>query len=119
MSSLQFPNYLVRHRKSLGLSQADVAFLLGSKRGEKVSRHEAFVREPSLRDALAYEAIYKRTPSEIFDGLYHQIEREVAERAKSLAASTAGRTPGVRNVQRHKVLEGLADMGCREAHNQQ
>ena len=48
-------------------------------------RYERFAREPSLATALAYEAIFKRSVSELFSGLYRKGEREVAKRAKLLA----------------------------------
>ena len=88
MSSPQLPNYLKANRKRLALSQDEVAFLLGSRTGAKVCRYERFAREPSLETALAYEAIYKRTVSEIFGGLYQKVEREVSERATILTQRT-------------------------------
>ena len=81
------PNYLRTNRKHISLSQEEVAFLLGFKgedKGIKVCRDEKFAREPSLQMALAYEAIYGRPVRELFAGLYEQIEKEVAERAKVL-----------------------------------
>ena len=81
------PNYLLTQRKRLSLSQEEVGFLLGitgMHKGNKVCRDEKFTREPSLQDALAYEAIYDRPVRELFAGLYQQAEREVAARAKLL-----------------------------------
>ncbi len=48
-------------------------------------RYERFLREPSLKTALAYEAIFKRSVSELFGGLYQKAERDVAGRARTLA----------------------------------
>ena len=87
MSSYSLTNYLRTNRKRLVLLQEEVAFLLGFKgedKGIKVCRDEKFAREPSLQMALAYEAIYGRPVRELFAGLYQQIEKEVAERAKVL-----------------------------------
>lgn len=103
MSSTLLPNYLLSNRKRLGLSQEDVAFLLGTQSGAKVSRHERFAREPGLRAALAYEAIYQRSAGELFSGLYGEVAREVATRAKALAAQT-----GHRQTQRRQVLAAIA-----------
>jgi transcriptional regulator with XRE-family HTH domain len=89
MASPQLPNYLIRNRKRLALSQTEVAFLIGARSGEKVSRHERFLRVPNLETALAYEAIYKRSISELFPGLYQKVEQEVAVRAKIQADKTA------------------------------
>jgi len=65
-----------------------VGFLLGisgMNKGEKVCRDENFAREPSLQDALAYEAIYGVSVRELFAGRYQQAEKEVATRAKILS----------------------------------
>jgi transcriptional regulator with XRE-family HTH domain len=81
----QLPNYLRSNRKRLALSQEEVAFLLGSQSGAKVSRYEQFAREPSLKTALALEMIFQRSASELFGGLYQKVETEVAPRARTLA----------------------------------
>lgn len=86
MTSLQLPNYLRSNRKRLALSQDEVAFLLGTRSGARVCRDERFVREPSLKTALAYEAIFQKPARELFSGLYQEIEQEVAGRAKTLVA---------------------------------
>ena len=82
------PNYLQSQRKRLALTQEEVGFLLGISgltKGEKVCRDENFVREPSLQDALAYEAIYGQPVRELFAGVYQQAEQAVAARAKILS----------------------------------
>ena len=84
----QLPNYLLSNRKRLALSQGEVAFLLGTKSGAKVSRYERFDREPSLETVLALEVIYQRSASELFGGLYQKVEQEVMARAKELAERT-------------------------------
>jgi hypothetical protein len=110
MDSAQLPNYLLANRKRLGLSQVDVAFLLAAESGEKVCRHERFLRSPSLENALAYEAIYKRTASELFSGMYRKIEREVGVRAKSLAEKMRDRKHTRRNVHKCRILADIAGL---------
>lgn len=81
------PNYLQSQRKRFSLSQEEVGFLLGitgMNKGEKVCRDENFAREPSLQDALAYEAIYGLPVRELFAGRYQQIVQDVAGRARFL-----------------------------------
>ena len=107
MSSPQLTNYLRTNRNRLALWQEETAFLLGftgEDKGIKVCRDEKFTREPSLRSALAYEAIYGRPVRELYAGLYQQIEREVAERAKILTY----RKVGNQNPKRHLTLINLA-----------
>lgn len=107
MSSPQLTNYLRTNRNRLALWQEETAFLLGFQgedKGAKVCRDEKFTREPSLRSALAYEAIYGRPVRELFAGLYQQVEQEVAERAKILSY----RKNGNQNPKRNQALTNLA-----------
>jgi transcriptional regulator with XRE-family HTH domain len=76
-------NYLLSNRKRLGLSQEEVAFLMGAQSGAKISRYERFAREPSLATALALEVIYQKPASELFGGLYQKVQRDVVARAKN------------------------------------
>lgn len=101
MSSTQLPNYLLSNRKRLALSQGEVAFLLGTKSGAKVSRYERFAREPNLETALAFEVIFQRPASELFGGLYQKVEQEVAARATILAERT--------DRQKRQVLTNIAN----------
>lgn len=87
----QLPNYLRTHRKRLGLSQEEVAFLLGTRHGDKVCRYERFIRQASLEAALACEVIFQKSVRDLFFGLYQKIERNVAARAKVLSHRTARR----------------------------
>jgi transcriptional regulator with XRE-family HTH domain len=102
------PNYLLSNRKRSALSQEDVSFLLGTQSGAKVCRHERFAREPSLRTALAYEVIYQRSASELFSGLYGEVEREVAQRAQKLASEGGSSNPNRQTDQRHLTLAAIA-----------
>jgi transcriptional regulator with XRE-family HTH domain len=102
------PNHLRAHRKRLGLSQEDVAFLLGMGDGAKVCRDERFARRTSLETALAYEAVYKRPVSELFAGLYERIEEEVAARSKILAQRAEHRKPNRRTARQRDTPADLA-----------
>lgn len=108
MTSLQLPNYLLSNRKRLALSQEEVAFLLGTENGQQVCRHERFAREPNLETAFAYEAIFKRSASELFSGLYQKVEQEVAARAKILAQRTHRGQSNRRMIHKRQILADLA-----------
>ena len=108
MASPPLTNYLVANRKRLVLSQAEVACLLGVETPGQVSRQERFHREPSLADALAYEVIYQRSASELFSGLYQQVEREVAARAKKLILKTDQRKANRRTAHKRQTLAAIA-----------
>ena len=108
MPSTQLPNYLRANRKRLALSQEEVAFLLGTQSGAKVSRYEQFVRVPSLETALACEVIFQRSASELFGGLYQKVERQVAERAKALSRQTERGKLTRPTAQKRQALSQLA-----------
>src|SRR4051812_16700978 len=107
MTSSQLPNYLRANRKRLALSQDEVAFLLGTRSGAKVSRYEHFVRVPSLETALAYEVIFKRSISELFGGLYQKAEKEIGQRAKILTYRKESK-PSRQTARKHEALTELA-----------
>ena len=108
MTSPLLQNHLRANRKILALSQDEVAFLLGTENGTKVCRYEQFVRMPSLETALAYEAIFKKSVSELFPGLYQKAEQKVAARAKTLVERTGRAKSNQRVARKREVLAGLA-----------
>jgi len=77
-------NYLKAFRKRSALSQEDVAYLLGTQSGAKVCRYERFAQEPGLRTALAFEVMFQKSISELFPGLFEEIQKDVRARAKKL-----------------------------------
>lgn len=85
-------HYLLTHRKRAGLSQEELAFLLGSKSGTKVSRHEQERREPSLKTALAYAAVYGVPVEDLFSGLALTAELKVIGRKQALLIRLRGIT---------------------------
>ncbi len=107
MTSPQLTNYLLSNRKRLSLSQDEVAFLLGALSGAKVCRYERFSREPSLETALAYEVIFQRPVSELFPGLYQEIEQKVAERAKGLHNSRSRRKASLQTARKLEALGAI------------
>ena len=84
MPSRKFPNYLRTIRKRSGLSQDEVAFLIGGHSGGKVSRYEHFNRVPSLQTACAYEVIFGVPVSQLFAGMFEKVRRSTARRAYML-----------------------------------
>ncbi len=86
MASKRLPHYLLNCRKRTALSQDDVAFLLGVESGTKVCRHERFIRLPLLEAALGYEVIFKKPISELFPGLFAEVEHGIQARAMVLHA---------------------------------
>ena len=105
----KLPNYLRAHRKRLGLSQNDVAYLLGAESGAKVCRYERFNRLPGLETILAYCAIFDRTTSELFAGLHDRIEYDIALRAQKLLEQSKAQKATRQNVRKQKTLAQLVE----------
>ena len=78
------PNYLRMYRKQRGLSQRDIAFLLGSRVSSVVSRYERRHRAPQLRTALAFSIMMECAVAELFAGVQREVEKAVRKRAKVL-----------------------------------
>jgi transcriptional regulator with XRE-family HTH domain len=87
--SARLENYLVTYRKRAGFTQDEVAFLLGSQSGAKVSRYERRVRRPNLETVFAYEALFGVPARELFAGLFEKVEKEALDRAQQLIQSLA------------------------------
>jgi transcriptional regulator with XRE-family HTH domain len=86
--SYKLENYLRTYRKRSGLSQDEMAFLLGCQNGTKVSRYERFARKPNLETLFAYEVVFGAPARELFAGVYHIVHygtdsKELSQTAKS------------------------------------
>lgn len=86
MSSRKFENTLRTHRKRSGLSQREVAYLLGWETEAQLSRYERRRVLPRLETVLACQAIFGAPISELFPGPYETIAAAVKRRAQRLAS---------------------------------
>lgn len=77
-------NYLRMHRRRAGLTQGDIAYLLGACSGSKVSRYERFARRPTLETALALEIILGVPVADLFAGVREELEPDIKRRARRL-----------------------------------
>ena len=84
MPKSPFPNYLRTFRKRSGLSQDEVAFLLGGENGGMVSRYEQFNRVPSLETACDLEVLFRIPVRDLFAGTFADRNRRMAQRARLL-----------------------------------
>lgn len=66
-------NYVRTRRKHAGLSQRELATILGYCDEGVVSRHELFRSVPPLLIALGYEVIFQTSISDLFPGLKETI----------------------------------------------
>src|SRR5439155_20600695 len=84
MATHKLENYLRTYRKRSGLTQREVAFLVGCRNGAQVSRYEKRRRLPPLRTALACEAAFGVPVSVLFAGLRDVAGQAVGERLGAL-----------------------------------
>jgi transcriptional regulator with XRE-family HTH domain len=107
MASRKLPNYIRRHRKRLGLSQGDVAFLLGWSDKSQPSRYEHFYRTPALTTALALAVIFQVSVYELFSGERDEAENAVLKRAQVLERQLQLQSPTRRSVRKLAILKAL------------
>ena len=77
---MSIPNHLRTYRKRTGLSQDEVAFLLGCKTGTRICRYERFQQNPHLKTLLAYEILFRTPLQKLFPGVSRGVERDVTKR---------------------------------------
>lgn len=107
MPRAPLPNYLRTYRKSAGLTQAEVAFLLGCGTTGQVCRYEHFTRRPSLQTALAYEAIFRTPIRTLLGGEFRKAEKRLRQRAKHLIANLSKLPPMAATLRKLAILRRL------------
>ncbi len=76
----------------------------------KVCRYERFTREPGLKTALAYEAIFQTPISKLFPGLYEKIQSQVKARAKMLEGRNSGGNANRLETLKRQTLTSIASV---------
>lgn len=107
MASQKLPNYLRVYRKRLGLSQDEVAFLLGWRNASQPSRYEHFSRVPALRTALALSVIFQVSVRELFAGEYQKVENAVCRQAQRLEVRLATENPDPLTARKLALLKAI------------
>jgi DNA-binding XRE family transcriptional regulator len=72
-------------RRRSGLTQEELAYLVGGKKSSTISRYEGGERKPDLATALAFKFVFARNISDLFPGVHEEVFAQVKERAKRLA----------------------------------
>jgi transcriptional regulator with XRE-family HTH domain len=99
MASGKLTNYLRAHRKRAGLTQRELAFLLGVKARGPVSELEKRHRMPLLRTALALAVIFDVPVEELFSGMRQSVASDISARLEKLGSELA---PKVDANKRHE-----------------
>lgn len=105
--SQKLKNYLRTYRKRTGLSQDEVAFLLGCHSGTLVSRYERFARNPRLETTLAYEVVLGTPARELFAGISQKVELRTFRRARLLARKLSEAKQDRMTGRKIEILESI------------
>jgi hypothetical protein len=82
--------YLRPQRRRFGLTQRELAFLIGAKDAGVVGRIEGMQRAPSLLWMCACAIIFDAAPAELFPGLFAKVSEGVLARANDLYEELQG-----------------------------
>jgi transcriptional regulator with XRE-family HTH domain len=105
MSRLTY-NQFRRLRKSVGLTQKELAYLTGLDSATSVSRIERSVCTPNLTALLALQYIFQSSPEQLLPELVREVERMVIIRANTLRRSVQKSTYA--HDHKHKVLSAIS-----------
>jgi transcriptional regulator with XRE-family HTH domain len=100
-------NYLRTYRKRSGLSQDEVAFLLGVSHGTKVSRYEHGGRIPRLESILAYELVFGVPVRGLFGGAFRKVQLATIRRARTLIRRLGPATRTALAARKLALLEAI------------
>ena len=91
MSHRPLASYLRTHRRKSGLTQHELARILGYAHGGPVSRHELATDIPSFSAGLGYQAVFRISVSDMFPGMYQAIESTIESRLAEFERELTGR----------------------------
>jgi transcriptional regulator with XRE-family HTH domain len=118
MKTRKAVNYLRSYRLRWGLSQGELAHLLGWKRADVVSRIEKKQRPPTLRLVIACFILFGTPAAELFPDIAASIEIDVMARVQEMY-ETIQSNPSRKTKLHIKLLEsaiGRADERKRPRH---
>jgi transcriptional regulator with XRE-family HTH domain len=101
-------SYLRTFRRSVGLTQQELAFLIGLDCRTTVSRIEGSKRRPSIEALIVCVFIFGTSQSELFPALTSELYRGVLERANELYEELQGDPSGATRA-KLDFLEELLD----------
>lgn len=100
-------HYLRHERRANALTQDDVAALLGASWRSRVSRYERNEALPPFKTGLAYEYIFQKAGSKLFEPIYEDVAGAVRVRARNLLAHMKPATTALAR-RRKESLERIA-----------
>ena len=101
-------SYLRPLRRRWGLTQRELAYLIGAKTHSAISLIEALKSYPSLAGAIACSIIFDTPPLELFPELYATVHAAVISRANELYQELQGGPSAVTRAKLDFLEEVLA-----------
>lgn len=83
-NTLKMESYLRYHRKKSGLTQREVAEVIGSIGPRQVARHENSKGAPSFFVAISYQIMFRTTVAELFPGLFETVSGDIEQRLSEM-----------------------------------
>ena len=109
-------SYLRTFRRRSGLTQAEVAFLLGAESGAKVSRYERLSRRPSFRTALGLQAVFGVSAEDLLPIITADVERKIMARAHLLSRRLERHSDSARTKRKLRFLTSVSARGKMALH---
>lgn len=100
-------NYVRMYRRKAGFTQRELGVLVGYGYESPVSRHERFLSLPPLAVALGYEILFEAPISELFAGVYEEVNIGIEERLTDL--ETTLKSHGEEDVAKKNKLAFLRE----------
>src|SRR5262249_42636498 len=98
-------NYLRMYRKRLGVNQRQLASILGLKSWTRISDMELGQELPTLRECIAFQVIFKRSPQQMWQSVAMEVEKATHENIRELASQLDSRR--FRSLQRTVLQETI------------
>lgn len=108
-------NYLRAYRKRAGLSQEELAFLLGCEHLNRVSRYERSERVPGLAMAFGCELILNVQARDLFAELHRQVAVDIEPRVQLLLHEVSQPDPDPLMARKLQTLQMAARGGLSES----
>lgn len=86
----RFISHLRPHRRRWGLTQRELAYLIGLRSGAVISRLEGLKRTPSLAAAIACAIVFDAELLDLFPTLHLEVQDSVFRRANDLYEELQG-----------------------------
>jgi transcriptional regulator with XRE-family HTH domain len=96
--------YLRTFRRRSGLTQAELAFLLGAEDGTQVSRYERLSRRPNLRTAFGLQTVFGVSADQLVPGIHAEVDRSVIQRARLLSRHLERHSDSARTKRKLRFL---------------